>query len=94
MTKSIMTERMDKCYFCGSTQFIEVHHVFFGTNHKKADDYGLVVPLCLHHHRGQEGVHSKNGHELDMWLKKRGQIAFETVYPDENFLKVFGKNYL
>lgn len=94
MAKSIMTEQMQRCYFCGSNQFIEVHHVFFGRNRKNSDDYGLVVPLCLNHHRGQDGVHSKNGHALDEWLKQRGQIAFETVYPDEDFLKVFGKNYL
>ena len=39
-----------------------------------------------------EGVHFNN--DLDLKLKKEMQKAFEKEYPDKDFLKEFGKNYL
>lgn len=91
---SILTNRLDKCYFCGSTQDVEKHEIFFGVkNRENSITYGLVVPLCFEHHRGTRGVHGRDGAELNKWLKDRGQKAFITVYPELDFFKIFGKNY-
>lgn len=54
----------------------------------------MKVYLCWLHHEGTYGVHGKNGHELDMKLKRKGQEIFEEKYPDLNFKDIFGKNYL
>lgn len=40
------------------------------------------------------GVHGKNGHELDMQLKRECQKRFEELYGHDTFMDVFKKNYL
>lgn len=84
---------MDNCFVCGSP-YVEVHHVIYGTaNRKLSDKYGLIVPLCHEHHRGQTGVHFKR--DLDIHLKKLAQEKFEAKIGARNeFIRVFGKNYL
>lgn len=91
--KSIIVESMDNCFVCGSP-YVEVHHIMYGTaNRKLSDKYGLIVPLCQEHHRGQTGVHFKR--DLDICLKKLAQEKFNSVYgANKSFLEVFGKNYL
>ena len=97
--KSIIMNRKC-CWVCGSTQNLELHHVFFGKNRNLSDADGLTVWLCECHHRGTEGVHGKNGHSLDMrlkkaaeyqWIKSRG-IASERGI--QQFRQRYGKNYL
>lgn len=93
---SIITKDFEQCLVCGSYLGIHKHEIFFGRKNRELSiKYGLVVPLCHRHHNGSNfGVHNKNGHVLDMKLKKLGQEAFEHHYPDLNFLKIFGRNYL
>ena len=93
MAKSIIVDCMDNCFVCGSP-YTEVHHVIYGTaNRKLSDKYGLVVPLCHEHHRGQTGVHFNR--DFDIALKKLAQEKFNAVYgANKSFLEVFGKNYL
>ena len=93
MAKSIIVNCMDNCFVCGSP-YTEIHHVIYGTaNRKLSDKYGLVVPLCHEHHRGQTGVHFNR--DFDTSLKKLAQEKFNAVYgANKSFLEVFGKNYL
>lgn len=42
--KSVFTDNMDECIFTGSTT-VERHHIFGGSNRKKSEKYGFVVPL-------------------------------------------------
>ena len=91
--KSIMTDDETSCFICGSTNWIEIHHVFNSSNRKNSTKYGLVVPLCKYcHNVAPNGVHQNA--ENDLKLKQMGQRAFQRVYPDKDFLKIFGKNYL
>lgn len=91
--KSILQEDTNYCFFCGRYG-TEIHHVFYGTaNRKLSDKYHLVVGLCPDHHRGNKGIHGGN-RELDLMLKTIAQKRFMQVYPDEDFLAVFGRNYL
>jgi hypothetical protein len=39
-------------------------------------------------------VHGKNGHDLDMMLKRTAQAEFEKTHSREEFISIFGKNYL
>lgn len=108
-TASILTTDMKHCYVCkrhypksGSCElgFIspvsrcEVHHIFFGAYRKLSTEYGLIVPLCYEHHQGTNGVHGKNGHELDISLKVEAQKKFEELYGHEEWMRRFGRNYL
>lgn len=94
-TKSIIVDCMDNCFVCGSP-YVEVHHVMYGNaNRKLSDKYGLIVPLCQEHHRGQTGVHFKPNEGLDLHLKKLAQKHFEAHFGARNeFIRVFGKSYL
>lgn len=92
---SILTDDLSRCMVCGRRQHIDKHEIFFGSLRKKSIKYGLVVPLCHEiHHQGTDGVHGKNGRELDLHLKWLGQMAFEREYPDLDFIEEFGRNYL
>lgn len=94
MTKrvSIITDDLEHCYICDAP-FVEIHHIFGGANRKNSERYGLIVPLChRHHNEPRTGVHF-NRH-LMQTLHEIGQKRFETVASREEFIKVFGRNYL
>ena len=89
---SAVVDTMNKCCICGNPH-VQIHRIFYGTaNRIHSDHYNLIVPLCLAHHTGTNGVH--NNKELDSFLKRKGQRAFEQQYGHEKFMAIFGKNYL
>ena len=83
-----------ECLICGSTHNIHIHEVFYGSaNRQLSIKYGLCVCLCARHHNMSEsGVHFSK--PLDIKLKKFAQERFNEAYPELDFLKIFGKNYL
>ena len=70
------------------------HEVFYGTaNRKLSKEYGCWVYLEPEwHNMSNKGVHFNK--ELDLQLKRECQAEFEMAYPDLDFVKIFGKNYL
>lgn len=91
--ESVIQSRKE-CCVCGSP-FVECHHIYHGSYRKNADKYGLMVWLCPDHHRGTKGVHGRDGHALDIVLKKHGQEYFEAnLGTREDFRELFGKSYL
>ena len=70
------------------------HEVFEGTaNRAKSIKWGMVIALCpAHHNMSNDGIHFNK--DLDKRVKREAQIIFERTYPDEDFLMIFGKNYL
>ena len=89
MAKSIM-QRKKVCWFSGSERYLEEHHIFGG--HGKRDlseQYGLKVYLRKDWH---DKVHSDR--ETAMKLKRAGQRAFEKTHTREEFMQIFGKNYI
>lgn len=93
MAKSIIQNEKE-CLVCKSRGALHEHHVLYGVaNRKLSDKYGLTVWLCPAHHTGYKyGVHFD--HELDLEIKKLAQHKFEEIYSHEEFMRVFGKNYL
>lgn len=90
--KSILTTNFTKCYMCGRSQWIEIHHIFGGALRNKSTRYGLVVPLChFCHNEPPAGVHF-NRKNMD-YLREQGQLAFEKAYPDLDFVEIFHRNY-
>lgn len=98
-----------KCYVCNrwanSYNRLEVHHAIQGTaNHKKSDEYGLIVHLCWECHRGTIGVHGRDGQAVNMRIHRDGQRAWEermrhiydwnADYARKKFIEEFGKSYL
>ena len=82
------------CLICGLKP-VERHHIFFGRAFRnKSEKYHMTVCLCAMHHRDNElGVHGKNK-KLDIKLKRIAQKLFIKKYGNEEFLKIFKKNYL
>lgn len=91
---SIIVKNFEQCLVCGTYYNIHKHEAIFGRGKRQLSiKYGLVVPLCgRHHNLSNEGVHFNR--TLDLKLKQLAQRAFEKEYPDLNFLKIFGRNYL
>ena len=46
------------------------------------------------HNQSEDGVHGKNGHELDLMLKRHCQMKYEETHSREEFMALIGKNYL
>lgn len=91
--------QMDRrfCYICERegklTRGIHKHHIFGGANRNLSEQYGLTVHLCLEHHTaGKTAVH--NNKNTAEWIHKVGQLAFEENHTHEEFMSIFGKNYL
>lgn len=91
-TESIITNDMNHCYICGSSD-VEIHHIYGAANRSNSTKLGLVVPLCRFHHTGsEEAVHFNKKTMADM--HKLGQQCFDKKYPQLNFKEIFGRNYL
>ena len=82
-----------KCALCGRVDRLERHHVMHGTaNRKLAEKYGLVIWLCPDHHRGNMSPH--HNANIDYAFKMAAQKKFEQIYSHEEWMEVFGRNYL
>ncbi len=81
------------CFFCGSPNMIERHHVFGGSYRKKSDRYGYTVYLChFCHNEPPDGVHFNK--DRRNYLKRIYQAKFEETHTHEEFIAEFGKNYI
>lgn len=91
--KSIIQEGK-YCYVCGALRDLEEHHIYAGRARRPlSEKYGLKVYLCRTHHRGKTGAH--NSLSLNTSLHRIGERAFlENGGTVEEFIELFGKNYL
>ena len=68
-------------------------NVFFGSNRKKSEKYGMKVYLTPDFHRHYpNGVHVNRCNDLT--VKRYAQQKFIEMYPDLDFRKIFGRSYL
>lgn len=93
---SIITNDLEHCIECGTTN-VELHEVFFGkANRKKSIEDGLVIPLCKkYHHQGNLiGIHQDI--KLNMKYKKKAEKIWLEHYNKtiDDFRERYGRNYL
>lgn len=86
-----------QCFLCGrngSGDRLERHHIFSNANRKNSEKYGLVVYLCGErcHRTGRYAAH--NNLETMGYLQRKGQEMAEKQMSREEFIRIFGKNYL
>ena len=79
-------------FFCGSKRNLERHHAFFGARRRLSERYGMVVDLCMEHHRGRKGPHMDR--ESDLIIKLYCQQKFEESHTRKEFIRIFGRSYL
>jgi hypothetical protein len=77
--------------------YTEKHHIFMGTKSRnRSDNDGLFVYLTPESHRGSKGVHGRDGKELNLYLKQKGQKTWQEYYnkTEEDFIKRYHRSYL
>jgi hypothetical protein len=79
------------CSVC-EKPFAETHEIFFGPHRQLSIKHGIQVHLCAEHHRGPSGPHQNAQRNLQ--LKQQGQAWFERLYGHDEFMRIFGRNYL
>ena len=99
MADSIMQEDNTHCFLCGMNSNLEpldLHHIYNKADKKKSEKYGLMV--YLHHSKchifGKNSVHQNA--EVNNALKAKAQQTAMKHYgwSVEDWLKIFGRNYL
>jgi len=82
-----------ECFLTGRTDWLEKHHIFGGANRSNSEKYGLWVWLNhYYHNEPPDGVHFNRERRRE--LQAIGQRAFEERFPDKDFKKMFGRNYV
>lgn len=98
--KSLLSnERNPRCFVCGTTLNLHVHHVYGGVGRRPvSDEEGCWVYLCgRHHNQSNEGVHFNK--KMDAFFKATCQMRWEQREciddPEHSeFIARFGRNYL
>lgn len=91
MTESII-QNEKQCFLCGKQYGLERHHVLGGPNRKWSEKYGLTVWLCHDCHTGTDGAQYNK--EKNFKLKEIAQKAFEKIYTHDDWMRIFGRNYI
>lgn len=88
--KSIMPFDVNTCIECGGPAH-NTHHCLYGSsNRKNSERYGLKVRMCARcHYR----LHNQD-EQLAMKYRRMAQQCFEEKYSHEEFMRIFGKNFL
>lgn len=97
---SILQKRDGTCYLCilrngdhRKHRVLHEHHIFGGPNRIHSEEEGLKVYLCPEHHlTGPAAVHRCQ--ETQNILHQIGQQEFEKNHTREEFMNIFGRNYL
>lgn len=95
-TVSILQGKEKCCYITGKRGILHKHHIYHGTGLRKiSDKYGFWCYLIPElHNCSAQGVHGRDGAELDRRLKAECQRKFEEEHSREEFMKIIGRNYL
>lgn len=84
-----------RCFFCGSTQNLHLHHIFGGSNRATSDRNGFTAYVCaFHHNLGGNGKCVHQCREMDLQLKRACQEKYEETHSREEFMHLIRKNYL
>ena len=98
MAKSIIQADKTKCYICGKNAYADIfgldeHHCFGGANRKISEKYGLKVYIC-HTSCHLYGVHknAELNRKLQADVQKKAMKHYN--WTTEQFINIFGKNYI
>ena len=96
VAKSILQADKECCFFCGSHQWLEEHHIFGGNGKRKmSEKYGLKVYLCHYcHNEPPNGVHHNKDVRLHLQRLAQRKLMETCGLTEDDFREIFGKNYL
>ena len=80
------------CEICHSPYMVQLHHVIGGNGKRKQhENEHSVIALCWYCHHGDNGVHGKNGKELDLYLKRKLQEKYFSMgYSEDEVRELMG----
>lgn len=84
---SILTDDLNRCFICDK-QRDDINEIFMGRNRQNSMKWGLCIPMCRRCHNDYH-----KDRKMQEYFMKMGQEAFEKTYPNEEFIKIFLKNY-
>lgn len=92
IAKEVLEKYNGCCKICGSHHMVQLHHIISGNGKRKQhQNKHSVVPLCWAHHHGTQGVHGREGRELDIALKKELQHKYKDMgYSEEEIRQEMG----
>ena len=93
MWRSII-QKNKECFFCGTTQNLQKHHIFGGSRRKFSEADGLYVWLCFRHHCSDDRYAVHNNKDMMQKLHEIGQKSYEEDHTRQEFMERYGKNYL
>lgn len=82
-----------RCENCGGMNGeVQMHHIVSGNGKRKQhENIDSIICLCWDCHHGTQGVHGKNGRELNLKLKvKLQETYFKQGYSEEEVRKLMG----
>lgn len=83
------------CELCRKYGELERHHIFSGTRRAISEKYGATIMLCHEcHNEPPNGVHFNKTRRLQVQARGQSKVMFEQKWTKEQFIKVFGKNYI
>lgn len=80
----------ERCFLCGKTRDLDLHHIMHGVaNRRWATRLGLTCWLC-------RGCHTLAhcDFQTNKRLQAQAQAAFEQTHTRQEWMNIFGKNYL
>lgn len=94
MAKSILQSEK-KCFITGSTENLDLHHIYFGANRSVSDKNGFWVWLRHDYHIADSPNKTPHNCRMtDLYLKEMCQREYEKTHSREEFIKLIGRNYL
>lgn len=87
---SLFTNSLNICMFCGM-KATDLNEIFRGRNRQNSMKYGAVIPLCRKCH-----CKITDNYDLELKWKIKGQKQIMNHYKinEEEFINIFGRNYL
>lgn len=94
---SVLQGKEKYCYITGAeNRPLHRHHIYFGTGLRDISEengfWCYLIPEL--HNQSEKGVHGRDGHNLDMLLKRECQKAYEREHTREEFVRLIGRSYL
>lgn len=90
--ESILPTEDRRCYLCLNVAETVRHEIYYGTaNRRLSKREGCWVNLCPRCH---EEVHKRPNEGCDGFLKRNAQWYFEKNSSREEFVEIFGRNYI
>lgn len=92
--KSIIQDDYERCFMCGSYQWLEEHHVFGASNRNKSEEYGLKVRLCHYcHNEPPNGIHFNKFNRLALQALVQEKAMKYYGWTEQKFIEMFGRSY-